>query len=76
MHNDVKQCFCGSTCIVVVVVTHESNVASYLPEVRNLNGRNADMSCDVAGPSSSHSRDLFVLSGRSNATHFYYFPHY
>ena len=38
MHNDVKQCF----CIVVVIVTHEFNMASYLPETGNLNGSNAD----------------------------------
>ena len=41
MHNDVKKYFCGSRCIVVVVVTSESNMASYkasyLPEAGNLN---------------------------------------
>ena len=36
-----------------VVVTHESDMASYLVEAGNLNGRNVDMSSDVAGPSSS-----------------------
>ena len=30
-------------CIVVVVVTHESNVASYFSEAVNLNGSNAYM---------------------------------
>ena len=43
---------------MVVVVTHESNVASYFPEAGNLNGRNADMCSDVAGPSSSGSGDF------------------
>ena len=61
---------------MVVVVTHESNVESYFSEAGNLNGRNADMCSDVAGPSSSHSRNLFELSGGSNTTYFYYLPHY
>ena len=43
--------FASRTCIVVIVVTHESNMASYFPEGGNLNGRNADMCSDVAGPS-------------------------
>ena len=62
--------------IVVVVVTNESNVASYFPEAGNVNGGNADMCSDVAGPSSSGSGDLFELSDRSNETTvlFYYFP--
>ena len=60
--------FAARTCIVVVVVTHESSVASYFPEAGNLNGRNGDMCSDVAGTSSSLSRDLFELSGWSNTT--------
>ena len=63
-------------CIVVVVVRHESSMASYFPEAGNLNDRNADMCSDVAGPSSTGSEDLFELSDRSNTTYFYYFPHY
>ena len=51
---------------MVVVVTHESNVASYFPEAGNLNGRNADMCSDVAGLSNSGLVDLFELSDRSN----------
>ena len=35
--------------IVGVVVTNESNTASYFPEARNLNGSNADICSDVAG---------------------------
>ena len=35
--------FAARTCIVVVVVTHESNMASYFSEAENLNGKNADM---------------------------------
>ena len=48
-------------CSVVVVVTHESNMTSYFPEAGNLNGRNANMCSDVAGPSSSGSGDFFEL---------------
>ena len=33
-------------------------MASYFPEAGNLNGINADMCSDVAGPSSSGSGDL------------------
>ena len=51
---------------MVVVVTHDSNMASYFPEAGNLNGRNDDMCSDVAGPSSSSSGDLFEISDRSN----------
>ena len=36
-------------CIVVVAVTHESNMVLYFPEAGNLNGRNADKCSDVAG---------------------------
>ena len=53
---------------MVVVVTHESNMASYFPEARNLNGRNANMCSDVAGPSRSGSWDLFELSDGSKTT--------
>ena len=59
-----------------VVVTHESNMASYFPEAVNLNGSNPYMCHDVAGPSSSDLSDLFELSDRSSATCSYYFPHY
>ena len=55
------------------VVTHESNVASYFSEAGNLNGSNAFVCSDVAGPSSSGSGYLFELSERSNTTYFYYF---
>ena len=43
MQNDIKQCFAAGACIVVVVVMHKSTMASYFPEVGNLNGRNTDM---------------------------------
>ena len=49
--------FVARTCIVGVVVTSESNMAPYFPEAGNLNGINADMCSDVAGPSSSGSGD-------------------
>ena len=49
---------------MVVVVKHESNMASCFPEAGNLNGRNVDMCSDVAGPSSSDSEDLFERSDR------------
>ena len=55
---------------MVVVVTHESNMAAYFPEAGNLNGRNVDLCFDVAGPSSSGSGNLFELSERSNTTYF------
>ena len=45
---------------------HESSMASYFPEVGNLNGStDTDMCSDVAGPSSSSLEDLFELSDRS-----------
>ena len=67
MHNDVKQYFCGSKCIVVVAVavTHESNMASHFTEAGNLNDSNTYKCSDVTGPSSSGSGDLFELSDRS-----------
>ena len=40
---------------------HESNMASYFSEAGNLNGRNADLCSDVAGPSSSDSGYLLEL---------------
>ena len=43
---------------MVVVVTHEFNMASYFPETGNLNGSNADTCSDMAGPSKSGSGDL------------------
>ena len=43
--------FAARTSIVVVVVTHELNMASYFPEAGNLNGSNADTCYDVTGPS-------------------------
>ena len=55
---------------MVVVVTHEFNVASYFPEAGNFNGSNADMCSDVAGPSISGSGDLFELSDRSRSRTF------
>ena len=45
------------TCIAGVVVTNESNMASYFPEAGNLNVRNADICSDVAGLSSGCSDD-------------------
>ena len=45
MHNDVNNAFAARTCIVVVVVTHDSNMASYFLEAGNLNGRNAAVTC-------------------------------
>ena len=63
MHNDVKQCSPGSNVYCRrVIVTNESNMASYFPEAENVNGSNADMCSDVAGPSSSGSGHLFELS--------------
>ena len=50
---------------MVVVVTHELNIPSYFPEAGNLNGSNADMFSDVAGPSISGLGDLFELSDGS-----------
>ena len=56
--------FAAPTCAVRVLVTNGSNMASYFPEARNLNGSNADMCSDVAGPSSSNSGNLLELSER------------
>ena len=60
--------FAARTCTVGVVVTHESNMASYFLEAGNLIGSNSDMCSDVAAPSSSGWGDLFELSDRSNKT--------
>ena len=57
--------FAARTCIVLIAVTHEFNMASYFPEAGNLNGSNADMYSDVAGPWIRGSGDLFQLSDRS-----------
>ena len=70
MHNDVNNAVAALTCIVVVAVTHESNVASHFPEAGN-----ADMCPDVAEPVGSRSGDLFELLDKSNTTFFYYLPH-
>ena len=52
--------FAAPTCAVRVLVTNKSNMASYFPKARNLNGSNAD----VAGPSSSGSGNLLEFSER------------
>ena len=52
------------TCIVGVIVTNESNMASYFPEAGNLNGSNAGMCSEVAGPSSSGSICLSFQIGK------------
>ena len=57
--------FATRTCIVGVVVTNESNIASYFPKAGNVNGSNANVCSDMAGPSISGSRDLFKLSDGS-----------
>ena len=49
-------------------IPNESNIASYFPEAGNINGSNADMCSDAAGPLSKGQGDLFVLSDRSNKT--------
>ena len=59
---------------MVVVVTNESNMASYFPQAGNLNGSNDDMCSDVAGPSSSGSSDSFELSDMSNEAIILLFP--
>ena len=61
---------------MVVIVTHEPNVASYFFEAGSLNGSNAYMCSDVSGSPRRGSKDLFELSDRSNTTYFYYFLHY
>ena len=47
---------------MVVVVTHESNMASNFSEAGNLNGSNAYMCSDVAGQSIRGPVGLFELS--------------
>ena len=41
--------FAARACIVVVVVTHEFKMASYVPVAGNLNGSNADMCSERLG---------------------------
>ena len=52
--------FAARTCIVGVVVTNESNMASYFPEEENLNGRSADMFSDVASWAVEKRLERFV----------------
>ena len=68
--------FAVRTCIVVVVVTHDYNMASYFLVARNLNGSSAAMCSDVAGSLFSGLGDLSELSDRYYIPHFYHFPHY
>ena len=68
--------FAARTCIVVVVVTHEFNLASYFPEAGKLNGSNADMCSQVAGALISGLGDMFELSDRSKIPYFCYFSQY
>ena len=56
------------TYILGVAVTKESNMTSYFPEAGSLNGSNADMCSDVAGPSSNGSGDLFDFGSSSRST--------
>ena len=55
--------YAARTCIVVVVVTHETkrNVVSYFFKAGNLNGSYAYMCSDVAGSLRSGSEDLSTL---------------
>ena len=62
--------FAVQTCILGVVVTNESNMASSFPEAGNLNGSNADMCSDVAGPSRSGADDLFDFGSSSRSRTF------
>ena len=55
-------------CIVGVVVTNETNMASFFPEAGNFNASNADMCSGVAGPSSSGSGDLFDFGSSSRSS--------
>ena len=66
--------FAAQMCIVGVVVTNESNMVSYFPEVENLNGSNADMCSDVGGLSSGGSGDLFDFGSSSRSRTFTFFP--
>ena len=56
--------------IVGVVVSNESNMASYFLEAGNLNDSNADMCSDVTGPSISGSGDLFDFRSSSRCRTF------
>ena len=73
----LNNAFAARKCVVGVVVTNESNVASYFPEAGNLNGSSADMCWDVAGPSTRGSDDLFEPSNETDpgslnrATHYW-----
>ena len=62
MHNDVKQYFSGTNvhCWSCSHKLFQNGVV--FPKARNLNGSNANMGSDVAGPFSSGSCDLFELS--------------
>ena len=55
---DVKKCFRGLNVHRGSCSHERGNAASYFPEVRNLNGSNADTSSDVAGLSSRGSGEL------------------
>ena len=61
---------------VVVVFMNKFSMVSYFPEAENLNGRNADMCFDVAGPFSSGSVIFLSFQIGNMKLLFYYFPHY
>ena len=62
--------FAARTCIVGVVITNESNMASYFSEAGNLNCSNANMCSDVAEPSSSGAGDFFDFGSSSSSRTF------
>ena len=73
MHNDENNAFAARTCIVVVVVTLESNMASSFSWSRKFKWQKC-WRVLMWLTSSNGSGDLFKLSDRSNTTYFYYFP--
>ena len=63
MHNDVRAFAARNVHSGSCTESRTNSIGR--PEEENLNGSNADMSSDMAGPSSSGLGDLFELSDKS-----------
>ena len=74
MHNDVKQYFRGSNVDCGSCSHKRIQYGVVFSVAGNLNGSDADMCCDVTGPSSSGSGDLFDFGSSSRSRTFTIFP--
>ena len=77
MHNDVKQCFCGSN-VHCGSLTHTRILLWRLISSKREIEMAVMLTCVLMclGRRVAAREILFELSDGSNTTHFYYFPHY